>query len=282
MSEKTPSLIHDSKYKNLQKNKELVTSVNDFLKHVQYFEKRWEYPKDESWLWFRGVSDENYFLTPGIYREIKSKGKFSSQDAMDLFGEFVRRSKPFTRNSVNSSKWGDWEWYHLMQHYGLPTRLLDWTEGSLIGLFFSLRKKNADKNPCVWIMDPLWLNKKYHKTELIIYTDTDCHFDEDVIANKYCIKKEKQLPNLPLALLPPHIDTRIVAQKSVFTVHGKREGFEKIIAQNKNPHICKIIIDHDKASEIKDQLYSIGISESALFPDLEGLTREIKLDFNIE
>ena len=31
-----------------------------------------------------------------------------------------------------------WEWYFFMQHYGAPTRLLDWSDGDCLSLHFAL------------------------------------------------------------------------------------------------------------------------------------------------
>ncbi|MCB5383968.1 FRG domain-containing protein [Blautia glucerasea] len=51
-------------------------------------------------------------------------------------------------------------WLTMMQHYGLPTRLLDWSESPLVALYFALSEKKDDIDAAVWIMNPMKLNKK--------------------------------------------------------------------------------------------------------------------------
>src|SRR5690242_14333114 len=96
-------------------------------------------------LWFRGEpADTPTPLLPKLYRRPHNENK--------LLQTFRQRA-PVSSSYCPEVKATD-QWLFLVQHVGLPTRLLDWSESGLVGLFFAL----LCKNPVVWIIDPFELN----------------------------------------------------------------------------------------------------------------------------
>lgn len=94
-------------------------------------------------IWFRGLADARWKLTPGIFRQ---GPKSTSKRPACFMSSKLRLSEH--RQTYQST----FDWLCLMQHYEMPTRLLDWTENVLIALFFAVnddRKQHTDGKLCV-------------------------------------------------------------------------------------------------------------------------------------
>ena len=116
---------------------ELISKINDDLAH-------WD---DGTKPWFRGESDENRRpLCPKI-------ADYATQQENHLLQSFRRQAGGFA--NVPLREYPDM-WLFLAQHYGIPTRLLDWTEGALLALYFAVNRGNP--NPRVYMLNPRKLN----------------------------------------------------------------------------------------------------------------------------
>lgn len=117
-----------------------VESVDEFVKLVCSVARRWEKGtwdsrKHSSWLpWFRGEENAEWetALKPRLFRTTHQLKAILRQE-QDLRLEFKRRGSQFAGDARPSDHW---EWYFLMQHYGVPTRLLDWSDGAFGGTLF--------------------------------------------------------------------------------------------------------------------------------------------------
>jgi hypothetical protein len=224
-----------------------------------------QHTKGHDNFFFRGQSNQSWQLMPGLGRSKKSNALYTNIEEA-LYFDFLNFSGALLPEEPNS-----WRTIFLMQHHGLPTRLLDWTGSFGIALYFALRNAKADA--AVWILDPFDLNQSTMKHHALL-GPSDLKYSYE----QMFIKKEAKSETSVVALAPPRHHARLFSQGGYFTLHGNLEkGLEDICPSA----LKKIVIPRRFFSEARDFLRLAGINEFSLFPDLDGLCRHIrKIDLN--
>jgi hypothetical protein len=252
-----------------------VRSVAKFISTVASIRDRWTSARGEYFdPWFRGQTDASWSLTPSIYVR-KLQG-----DEEAIRADFIRRAAQLTVGRVPNSEWG---WYFLMQHHRCPTRLLDWTDSALVALFFAINSNDPSNldvktDAAVWMLDPWWLNK----VVLGRYTVVESDWEE---AKPYLPKIYKNVrlrKRFPIAIDPPHVAPRVAVQRSRFTVHGTiPNGLEKVASRSSARLVC-ISVPESAILAMRTDLQTCGITDTTLFPDLEGLSRDLVRSWSAE
>jgi hypothetical protein len=277
-----------------------VQSLSGFMECVQRLRDNW--PRHEhKELWFRGESlahqREGTFLHPVLYRPRKTTPRKPIDDLLrkeaELYDDFMRCAVQISDGRAEGEDW-DWDAYFLMRHHSAPTRLLDWSDGALIALHFAVQRHEDDDqtDAVVYVLEPDLLKKqlealpetienkvvwkKYvakHKTHAL---------DEDDDARSYLPAEddderiELPLPIPPMVLDFPHITRRVAAQRSRFIVFGSDpDWLTSHFGKSDDFPIKAIIIDGKYKEKIRPQLRDSGVTESVIFPDLDGLGREM-------
>jgi hypothetical protein len=180
-----------------------------------------------------------------------------------------------------------------MQHYGVPTRLLDWSESPLMALFFAVtlahHKLDSQGQPIfygdasIWLLDPGQWNKR--AVGLSSFLGSILTTD-DPNANAYKpVADINIMKPFPIALYGAHNSQRIVAQRGVFVCFGKdTRPMEVSYERERFPADClmKVVIKKDRLLHMYKALRRHGITDSVVFPDLDGLAREIKREYSFE
>lgn len=253
-----------------------IDSVGAYLAIVEKIQKEWGFSRDDPWgPWYRGHKQAHWALCPTLYRlcgGFKTVKKYRIED--EIREEFIVRAPAVS--DVKPENENDWEWYFLMQHFGAPTRLLDWTEGALIGLYFAVKDNPGYYDAAVWVLDPYELNENViGKGEVIPPSATVLKRDKKLVKpwlpDRFAAMKG--LPREALAVYPTHISRRISTQRSCFTVHGSDEGALDRLQNGKWNCLVKISIPSFCVEEMRRDLETCGIDEVTIFPDLEGLGR---------
>jgi hypothetical protein len=156
-------------------------------------------------------------------------------------------------------------WLALARHYGLPTRLLDWTEAPLTAVFFAAYPPNG-KDGRLWALNPALLNDRLMGQAGVFVPGRDNHVAE---LFKNAFRGAPPTGKRVAAVQPAEIDTRMLVQLSRFTVHESGTPLEELIQDD--DVLRRYEISNSAKTVIAGELEAMGIRASSLFPDLETL-----------
>jgi hypothetical protein len=179
---------------------------------------------------------------------------------------------------VDERPQSEWEWLFIARHHAVPTRLLDWTESPLIGLYFAINDVDAltsgDSNDgALWVLLPAELNRQAgiiltNRLSLPIFEDDDPHLRNylpSVMASEHATHL------IPAAGIAIRHSKRMQAQFSVFTVtHRDQTPIESL---GDGRHIGRYIIPAGAKARIRRQLEALRIDELSVFPELDNVAR---------
>jgi len=272
----------------------IIANINDYMIYLFHLRQQ-----SSDYHWFRGHACIDWEPIPSIHRKyqefLNRKENFFQHERYDT-NDFQARASVFISNQPPIDDFSGW--LTLMQHYRLPTRLLDWSRSALIALYFAVsNERYKDNHGCIWILKPGKLNE-YEKLE----KDSEAS-DGSVIKNVYIyhmkhktihtmiftafrrwklnnfstpedIKFNHRMEDLDdkiAACYPTENDARVYNQQSVFTVHNSLRRLNNI---HKGSLLKKIAIPAYVKTSLLNQLSICGITQSSLFPDLEHLALE--------
>lgn len=272
-----------------------VRSVSQFLNFesklpLEYDRKKWV---------FRGIASTKYALETTLERALKQYGEslaIAPERERQLMVEFQRRYHHHTSDRI--SPHDNIEWLALMQHYGAPTRLLDWTYSFFVAAYFALENANPRNEvraaPCaVWalnteVLDP-WrfinhdiLAKLESKIAEYFKMNPQLIHGDRVAIMLTLIATHVFSNNIDmvLAVNPFRLNERLTVQQGLFLAPGNltRTFEENYIACNLPPNaLIRFELDSSAAlrREFLERLHKMNISNASLFPGLEGLSRSL-------
>jgi hypothetical protein len=222
-------------------------------------------------VWFRGHADAGWKLEPTLSRQ----GKLASE---------IQLTKRFKQNAFQFLPHvpiHEWEWMFLMQHYGVPTRLLDWSENPLIAAYFATREdgfKKGIRKPeaALWCLFPRKLNEA---SGMVLRPPDDIPaFGDERELEDYLPQQVSQgiSSRNPLAIVAPRQFGRVYAQQGVFTIiHKDAKRIEDVQddAGHKG-HLVKLRISRKGVHQIQKELNLLRVNKLLVFPQLENVAAE--------
>jgi hypothetical protein len=197
-------------------------------------------------------------------------------DAARLERHLMRNFRKYAARDLVPSD-SPWNWLALGQHYGLPTRLLDWTFSPYVALHFATSSVDRfDRDGVVWLVDYV----RAHEFAPRPFCKELENEGADVFTTEMLAAVAMDFDDLwsgdeefVLFVEPPSFDERIVNQYALFSLLSRPDARLDAWLE-RHPEIARrLLIPAELKPEVRDKLDQAGVNERVLFPGLEGLTR---------
>ncbi len=255
-------------------------TIDDLLSHLVSY--------DSGWL-FRGQSRESWELSPTLERTLGSGGwNPGMAKKCEDYSMHVFRSKAhhyLSRDLLPTTKLG---WLSLMQHHGVPTRLLDFTESPFIALFFALDGISVDQDErcALWALEYRSLmksavNKLEQSEESFNLGYSEVQMKPDEIFDEFVEECEHEM----LWVTEPRLfNLRLERQKGTFllSTNVSRRIQDLLPLEQPPEKVRKILIPASLANGVFRLLRSMGIDHAKLFGDIDGLAKDVKNEMSYQ
>jgi hypothetical protein len=247
-----------------------VATVESVGHLVEYISKRLttERTADDSGIfWFRGHRSCTWNVQPSIWRDYD---KYSERNFTNRF--CVRAA---TRYQSLPTYDQDALWLSLMQHYGLPTRLLDWTRSPLVALYFAvegyiLDQQREPEPALIWMLDPHLLNRSEAFAD--VTPSIEAHGCQNMISAAFTHRVEEN--NKVRAVTAAENDLRMFVQQGCFTIHSDPEPLN--FRDDCGAYLSSIVIPGKHVRRVAFEVDVCGFRQGDIFPDLGHLADELK------
>ena len=224
-------------------------------------------------VWYRGLPDIDYELLPTLHRD-----SIHVAEEPHLLNRFKQNAHEFLAERPQ----GEWEWMLTARHHGLPSRLLDWTESPLVGLYFSV-EEDSPKDGALWCLLPSALNglaggatmATIDTSKPPMFTDGAKINAVDELLDSYLASRVSAgtIPALaPAAAISIRTNKRIQAQRGVFTIHhSEREPLEKVAGGS---HLWRYVVPSERKEQIMKELKVLGVTRLSIYPELDNVAAD--------
>lgn len=253
-----------------------IESVTGWIEKVDSLSE-WQEHHAHKRLWFRGQTNATWALQPKVFRD--DYKPTSEKDRLNLEQQASQEFHALGGINLTGQE-SDVELYFMEQHYGMRTRLLDWSNNPLVALWFAVGGSQCP--PCknepvvdgaVFVFDAYSLKNLPEEFGIASpYNDLLKGAIETI--TKW--GKVGDFPKFIIPVRPAHNIARVRQQNSFFTFHAAGEDGHTDLTEADAPSLKKYVIPHDRKAVIKETLKRLGIDAYSVYGGLDNLSTEIE------
>jgi hypothetical protein len=274
------------------RDKVKAVSCNSWKKLSTEFEQI-SYAKDglgeeNHWI-YRGHGNRDWWLKPSVelFQESLTAPRLPysiRQLEQQFFFDFKSSAAQFLANLPESHEM--LEWLAVMQHYGTPTRLLDWTYSPAFAAYFALRSKPDPHNPCDGTAACVWALNLGRLRRLLIKKLRKKDWASTYKVGLGNVVRDAG-PALVMPFLPQNRYSRMSAQQGLFLVKTlSRVGFmstlDGMCSLDDSDFLKSFVIPHDQRIRMLGHLLEQNIHEVGIFPGADGLGRFVRIKVEVQ
>lgn len=232
-------------------------------------------------IWYRGQTAQ-HALRPRLFAA-------NPLAENQLNQHFMRHAPAVHENCPSSREYA--KWLSLMQHHGLPTRLLDWTSSPLVAAYNACKPESEqEKSSYIWALAPGRLNYQMKLESDRYNTPIEMgegghlfSLDDSTISDRVenAFANQVWRDRIPVAVYSPHLNSRMANQHAFFTLHDGKLGLNERFADQKSQAqlLDKFPVRGSEMQTLQVELDRLQVNEASLYPDLDHLAKHLNAKY---
>lgn len=236
-----------------------ISKLSEYMSYVEDLPSQFTLSRGQS---------KDYPLLPSALRvDQNGNRKYSKRVIRNFLEQFKINSYQYMETPWAIKN--EIEWMLYAQHYGIPTRLMDFTTSHVISLLFAVEKSfqdDAEENAVVYFLNPTKLNAKNKQQSQIINISGEATINSEGHDGPFVVQGRK-------------INSRVNAQKGLFVIF--QDDDQPLNECYDEDILRKLTINGEDKRNILSSLYSMGICFTSIYPELGSIAKDILLQQDI-
>lgn len=215
----------------------------------------------------RGQSNSYPLLPSALRVDDAGNRKFTKRVIRNFLEQFKINSYQYMESPWDIKN--EVEWMLYAQHYGVPTKLMDFTTSHVVSLLFAVEKAfqdDSENDAVVYFLNPAALNFKVKEQSTIINISSDVEISSEGHDGPFVIQGRK-------------LNSRVNAQKGLFVIF--QDDDDPLEDSLDESILKKVVINGADKKSMLSSLYSMGISFTHIYPELASVAKDILMQQDI-